>query len=70
MAAGLEVDKAIQTLVTMLVKIGELKAEQEECVYFFHQGGRHCFHTANRVWKKANMSACTVSDEIGSIAIP
>ena len=70
MASVLELEGAIQTVVATLENIGDWKTEQEECVHLFIKGQIHCFLTANRVWENNNMSSCTVSGEVGSIAIP
>ena len=66
MTAVLELDEPIQAVVATLANIVELKPEQEQCT---HQGQIHCFLTAKGVWEKVNISACTISGEVGSIAI-
>ena len=67
-ATVLKIDEVIQTGAATLANIKELKSEQEECKCI-HQGQRHCFFTANGVWGKANISACTISGKVGSIVI-
>ena len=66
MGPVLELDEAMQTIVATLTNIEELMPEQEERI---HQLLRHCFLTAEVVWEKANISACTVSGQVGSVAI-
>ena len=66
MAAVVDLVEAIQTVVAMPANIKKVKPEQEECVNAFIKGKDR----ANGLWKKANISACTVSGEVGSTAIP